>query len=75
MNAPFTVRAAAGLADRLRREAGSEPAAQVERLFVILFSRPPTPAELSACVDTLHIESLETVCRASFNANEFLFRP
>ncbi len=75
MNGPFTVRAAAGLADRLRREAGSEPAAQVERLFVILFSRPPTPVELSACVDTLHTESLETVCRAAFNANEFLFRP
>jgi mono/diheme cytochrome c family protein len=75
MNGPFTVRAAGGLADRLRREAGSDPAAQVERLFAILFARPPTPAELRACVDTLQSENLETVCRAAFNANEFLFRP
>jgi mono/diheme cytochrome c family protein len=75
MNGPFTARAAARLADRIRREAGSEPAAHIERLFAILFSRPPTPSELSACVDTLQAEGLETVCRAAFNANEFLFRP
>jgi hypothetical protein len=75
MNGPFTVRMAGTFAERLRREAGTEPGAEVDRLFAILFSRPPTPAERQACVDTLRSEGLETVCRAAFNSNEFLFRP
>jgi hypothetical protein len=75
MNGPFTVRMAEKLADRLRREAGDEPGIQVDRLFAILFSRPPTPAERQACIETLRTDGLDTVCRAAFNSNEFLFRP
>ena len=75
MNGPFTVRMAEKLATRLRIEAGSEPLGQIDRLFVILFSRPPTPAERQACLDTLRSDGLETVCIAAFNSNEFLFRP
>ena len=75
MNGPYTVRMAEKLATRLRHEAGDDPSAQVDRLFAILFSRPPTPAERQACIDTLRSEGLETVCIAAFNSNEFLFRP
>ena len=75
MNGAFTLRTSEKLAERLRREAGDEPSAQIDRLFAILFSRPPTPAERQACIDTLQSDGLETVCRAAFNANEFLFRP
>jgi hypothetical protein len=75
MNGPFTVRMAEKLATRLRLEAGDEPSAQIDRLFAIIFSRPPTPAERQACLDTLRSEGLETVCIAAFNSNEFLFRP
>jgi hypothetical protein len=75
MNGPFTVRMAEKLATRLRHEAGHEPGIQVDRLFAILFSRPPTPAERQACIETLRTEGLDTVCRAALNSNEFLFRP
>jgi len=75
MNGGFTLRMAAKLAERLRHESGGDPAAEVDRLFALLFSRPPTPAERQACLDTLQSEGLETVCRVAFNANEFLFRP
>ena len=75
MNGPFTVRMAERLATRLRREAGDDPSAQVDRLFTILFCRPPTPAERQACLDTIRTDGLDTVCRAAFNSNEFLFRP
>ena len=75
MNGPFTVRMAEKLATRLRHEAGDEPSGQIDRLFAILFSRPPTPAERQACLDTIRTDGLETVCRAAFNSNEFLFRP
>ncbi|MCY3015857.1 MAG: PSD1 and planctomycete cytochrome C domain-containing protein [Planctomycetota bacterium] len=75
MNGPFTLRMAEKLSTRLRREAGDEPSAQIDRLFAILFSRPPLPAERHACIDTLRSEGLETVCIAAFNSNEFLVRP
>ena len=75
MNGPFTLRMAEKLATRLRREAGDEPSAQIDRLFAILFSRPPLAAERHACIDTLRSEGLETVCIAAFNSNEFLVRP
>jgi hypothetical protein len=75
MNGPFTAQMADKLAHRLQHEAGGEPAAQIDRLFAILFSRPPTPAERQACLDTLRSEGLETVCIAALNSNEFLFRP
>jgi hypothetical protein len=75
MNGLFTVRMAEKLAARLHREAGDEPGIQIDRLFEILFSRPPTPAERQACLDTLRSEGLETVCIAALNSNEFLFRP
>jgi mono/diheme cytochrome c family protein len=75
MNGPFTVRMAEKLATRLRLEAGDEPSGQINRLFAILFSRPPTPAERQACLDTIRTDGLDTVCRAAFNSNEFLFRP
>ena len=75
MNGPFTLRMAEKLATRLRREAGDEPSAQIDRLFAILFSRRPLAAERHACIDTLRSEGLETVCIAAFNSNEFLVRP
>jgi hypothetical protein len=75
MNGPFTVRMAEKLATRLRLEAGDEPSGQINRLFAILFSRSPTQAERQACLDALRSEGLDTVCRAAFNSNEFLFRP
>ena len=75
MNGPFTSRMADKLATRLRHEAGDEPGIQVDRLFAILFSRPPTPAERQACLETLRTDGLDTVCRAAFNSNEFLSRP
>jgi mono/diheme cytochrome c family protein len=75
MNGLFTVQMADKLASRLCHEAGREPAARIDRLFAILFSRPPTPAERQACLDTLRSEGLETVCIAALNSNEFLFRP
>jgi mono/diheme cytochrome c family protein len=47
MNGQFVNRQATYFADRLRREAGDEPAAQIGHAFRLALCRPPTPAELA----------------------------
>ena len=69
------------LAARLTREAGEDPAAQIDRVWQIAVGRRPTETERTesrALLDTLASESsrpaaLPTFCLAMFNLNEFLF--
>ena len=49
LNAPLVRRAAEGLAGRVRKAAGENDAAAVERLFVTALSRMPTPGERERC--------------------------
>ena len=68
-------------AARLTREAGEDPAAQLERAWQIAIGRRPTDeenAESRALFDTLALESsrpvaLTNFCLAMFNLNEFLY--
>ena len=68
-------------AARLTREAGEDPAAQVNRAWQIAVGRRPTDdeqAESRVLLDTLALESsrpaaLSTFCLAMFNLNEFLY--
>jgi hypothetical protein len=46
-------RLAVSFAERVRREAGSDPARQVERVYRIALSRPPGDAERAIGVDAL----------------------
>ena len=69
------------LAARLAREAGEDPAAQIDRVWQIAVGRRPTETERTesrALLDSLTVEStrpaaLPTFCLAMFNLNEFLF--
>jgi hypothetical protein len=45
LNGAFVHDQAARLAERLRREAGDDPGAQVDRAFALALSRPPTATE------------------------------
>ncbi len=51
LNDPAFVEAAAGLARRLLREAGPEPAARIERGFRLCVARPPRPEELTVLLE------------------------
>ena len=75
MNSPFVMQQAEALAARLEREAGAEPAAQVRRAFRLMFGRDPAPAEATAASDLLAGHGLPLLCRALFNANEFVYVP
>jgi len=63
------------LAKHIEGETGANLKAQVTKAFERILGRPPEDAELVLCQATVRAEGLETVCRALFNSNEFLFLP
>ena len=75
LNGPFSLKQSATLAKRIEAEVGANSTAQVSRAFERILGRAPTDVELKLCQETAHNEGLETVCRALFNSNEFLFLP
>ena len=73
LNSPFVLQQACLMAKRLRHEGGVNPAAQVRHAWQLTFGREPTRHELKDACGLIAEESLEALCRAMFNANEFLF--
>jgi hypothetical protein len=74
-NSRFTADTAAALAARIAGESPTDAAAQIQRLFLLCLSRPPSPAEAEAARAVLAASSLTAVCRAILNANAFVFWP
>jgi Protein of unknown function (DUF1553)/Protein of unknown function (DUF1549) len=76
-NGDFANRQARHLADRLRQEAGPDPARQMELAFRLALCRPPSRTEAAALVQFLQGQSgdagLEQMCRVIFNLNEFAY--
>jgi hypothetical protein len=69
-------------AERVSREAGTDPGAAVERAYLIALSRKPTSEERTAAVRFLAeqanraggpAEALADFCHALFNLNEFVY--
>jgi hypothetical protein len=63
---------AAALAERLRREAGDDPAKQAARAFELLFQRPAAAEEIAEASRLITAQGLPAFCRALYNANEFV---
>jgi mono/diheme cytochrome c family protein len=73
LNSGFLLQQSNLLADRLRREAGNDPSAQIRHGFRLAYGRTPTLEEASAAVQLIGQHGLPAFCRALFNANEFLY--
>src|SRR5262249_1368939 len=73
LNDRFVLDQAERFAARLRREAGPGPHNQVALAFRLAFGRDPSVAECSAGVRLVDKHGLPLLCRALFNANEFVF--
>lgn len=69
MNDDFTVTQAAQFASRVRRETGPDAGEQIEHAFRLALARPPDAAEKAEARKL----SLESLCRALFNTNEFVY--
>jgi hypothetical protein len=74
-NSRFTEEQADLMAERCRREAGSGAAPGVWRAFELAFGRQPDDVERRAAEQLVARYGLPSLCRALFNANEFLFLP
>jgi hypothetical protein len=75
LNSRFVVVQADAFAARLEREAGGRPENQVGRAFRLAFGRAPTPPEAAAALALIERAGVSALCRALFNANEFLYVP
>jgi hypothetical protein len=73
LNSNFMLQQADMLAQRIRELAGADVQQQVERVFELAFSRQPDTEERRISVALVRAHGLGTLCRAIFNANEFLF--
>ena len=73
LNNALTLRLADRMADRLRREAGAEPARQVELAYRLAFGRPPAGDERDRAVHVVTELGPAVLARAIFNSNEFLY--
>jgi hypothetical protein len=72
LNGAFLIDQADRFAARLTREAGDDRAHQVRRAFLLAFGREATEAELAAATTLVADHGLPALCRALYNANEFL---
>jgi hypothetical protein len=73
LNNGFMVVQARQFADRVVREAGNDPVAQVKRAFELAMGRDPDAEEAAALVEVAKAHGLANVCRAILNLNEFSF--
>lgn len=72
LNSSFAVQQADLFATRVRREVGNEAAAQCERAFLLAFGRQPEAGEAKAALALVKEYGLPALCRALYNANEFI---
>jgi len=75
LNGPFTLDQSTALSQRICKESGADLSTQITSSFHLVLARPPVASELNSCLAIARSEGLETVCRALFNSNEFLFLP
>jgi hypothetical protein len=73
MNNSFVQRQARCFAERITREAGSDPAVQVKYAYHLAFGRPLTAQEEKRAVIFAREHGIESLCWALLNANEFLY--
>ena len=72
-NGDFVNQQAKHFAARLRREAGDDPAQQINLAWQLALCRNPTTNELAKMQTFLREEPLEQACRVILNLNEFVY--
>jgi len=74
-NSQFTIDESKAMAERVMEDVGAKVPAQVMRAYWLAYGRNPQPDEMTDAESVVHRHGLETLCRAIFNSNEFLFIP
>ncbi len=74
-NSTFTIEQAAAFAAVLKEDVGDDVEQQVQQAYWLGLNRKPDSEELADAVAVVREYGLESLCRAMFNSNEFLFIP
>ena len=75
LNNDFILGQAGALARRVEREARSDPAAKIHRLYELLYGRAPNAREQTLGTEFIVKSNLALYARALLNTNEFLYVP
>jgi hypothetical protein len=77
MNNPMVLFQAGRFADRVRTEAGADPARQVARAIEMALGRPADAVELRRGLEFVKAgpNGLAEFCHVLMNLNEFVYRP
>jgi len=73
LNHDFTLDMARALAERLEKNAGDNPMAQVRTAFALCYGRHPHAGEVTECVELIRQVSLAAFCRVMLNTSELIY--
>ncbi len=73
LNDPFVHHRAQDFADRIAREAGRRPVAQIDRAYLLAFARPPRADERKAALAFLTTGRLADFAQVLLGLNEFVY--
>ena len=73
LNDAFVLRHAELFADRVKKEAGDDPARQIDLAYRIALTRPPTETELAIALEATRAGSLSDFTHVLLNVNEFVY--
>jgi mono/diheme cytochrome c family protein len=75
LNSHFVIRQATQFARRLEADAGPDLARQADRAFNLALGRSPSPSESAAAISLIKEHGAAAMCRALYNASEFVYIP
>jgi hypothetical protein len=75
LNDPMIITQAALFAERLQKEAGTDPQQQVTRAYELALGRLPTEREQALSLQFLKTRKLSEFCHSVLNLNEFVYVP
>jgi hypothetical protein len=73
LNDAFVLRQAQLFADRIRKEAGDDPARQIDLAYRIALTRSPSQTEMAMALDVTKNQSLVDLTHVLLNLNEFVY--
>jgi hypothetical protein len=73
LNDAFVLRHAQLFADRVKKDAGDDPAKQIDLAYRIALTREPSPAELAVALDVIKHQALVDLTHVLLNVNEFVY--
>lgn len=73
LNSPFMQEQASSFAERLKHDAGSDIDRQIARAYALALNREPAEDEAARARALIERYGLQAMCRALFNASEFLY--